>query len=69
MAKLAAPMISRAGSDTRSSPFKEGISVPPAAWAREVKANPALASNNRKERSEAITKSVLGGSLKKYRKR
>lgn len=65
------PAVSRAGSGRAlmSSPFNEGISVPPEAWAGEVAANPALASRDRKERSEAITKSILGGSLAKYRGR
>ncbi len=67
MAKLAAPMIARAG--RLSSPFNEGISVSQADWAREAKANPALNSKDRQERSEAIRKEVLGGSLKKYRRR
>lgn len=65
------PAVSRAGSGRAlmSSPFNEGISVPPAEWAREVAANPALASRDRKERSEAISKAILGGSLAKYRGR
>lgn len=69
MQKLAAPMISRGGRTSAQSPFNEGISVPPKEWAREVAANPALASSDRKERSEAIKTSVLTGSLAKYRRR
>lgn len=73
MSKLAAPFVSRSsgsrGRSITSSPFNEGISVPPADWAREAAKDPALNSKDRKERSEAITKSILNGALSKYRRR
>lgn len=69
MTKLAAPYVGRGSRAGARSAFNEGISVPAEAWAKEVSANPALASSNRKERSEAITKETLTGSLAKYRRR
>ncbi len=68
--KLAAPMISRSGGRTPSaSAFNEGVQLTQAQWAREVQKNPALESKDRKERSEATKKSILTGSLAKYRRR
>lgn len=67
MSKLAAPFIARSGA--RRSTFNEGISVPPEAWAKEVAANPALASQDRTEAGEATRQSILTGSLAKYRVR
>lgn len=65
------PAISRAGSSRAlaSSPFNEGISVPRDDWAEQMRRNPALGSSDARERSEAITKSVLSGDLAKYRRR
>lgn len=51
------------------SPFNEGVSVPAEAWAREVAANPALASRDAKEQSEAQRTAILSGELAKYRRR
>ena len=69
--KLACPYVARSGAGRRisASVFNEGVSVPADAWAREVKANPALASSDHKEASEAKRKSILTGELKKYRQR
>lgn len=70
MAKLACPYVSRMnGGRASASVFNEGISVPKKDWDAEVKKNPALGSTDRKEQSEATTKSILTGSLAKYRRR
>ena len=68
--KLAAPYVARGGGRHKSSsPFNEGVQVPQGDWDALAKKNPALNSSNRKERSEAITKEILTGDLKKYRRR
>lgn len=67
--KLAAPYVSRGTRSTARTVFNEGISVPPDQWAKEASANPALASKDKAEASEAIRKSIQTGALAKYRKR
>lgn len=52
-----------------ASAFNEGIEVPRDEWAKEIAKNPALDSNIREERQEATRKSILTGSLAKYRRR
>lgn len=67
--KLAAPYVARGSRQTSRSPFNEGVSVPQKDWDAIAKRKPALNSKNRKERSEAIQKEILGGELAKYRRR
>lgn len=68
--KLAAPFVSRSGGRSKAaSVFNEGIQVSRDQWAKEVARNPALASTNTAERTEATRKEILGGSLAKYRRR
>ena len=69
--KLACPYVARSGAGRRisASAFNEGVSIPPDAWASEVSANPALASKDHNEASEAKRKSILTGELAKYRQR
>jgi hypothetical protein len=65
------PAISRAGSHRAlsGSVFNEGVSVPRADWAGEVRQDPALASPDKHERFQAVKRSILSGSLAKYRRR
>jgi hypothetical protein len=68
--KLAAPYVSRSGGRSKSaSAFNEGVSVPQKDWDRLTAANPALASRNHAERTEATRKAMLTGELAKYRRR
>ncbi len=72
MAKLAAPYVSKGTGGRRGlshNPFNEGVSVPRDEWDRAARKNPALNSKDRHERSEAVTKSILGGELAAYRRR
>lgn len=66
---LSAPMIGRGGLNPSRSAFNEGVSVPRAEWQKLAARNPALDSADRKERSEAITREILSGSLAPYRRR
>ncbi len=69
MSKLAAPYVARGGRATTKSAFNEGVQVPQKDFDEIAKRKPALKSNNRLERSEAMKKEILTGELAKYRRR
>ena len=70
MTKLAAPFVSRStGRSKSASVFNEGIQCTQEQWAAEVKKDPALESPIKAEKHEATKKSILTGSLAKYRRR
>lgn len=72
MSKLCAPYVARGTGGRRglsSNPFNEGISCSQQQFDDAASRDPALNSRDRKERSEALTKSITSGELAQYRRR
>lgn len=67
--RLAAPMIAKGSRSLQRSAFNEGVQVPQKDFDEIAARKPALKSKDRLERSEAMTKEILTGELKKYRRR